>query len=168
MPDQLLAWGTRLDQRDVASAQRAFLRRVNCSGSTKTAEKGQVEVQVLVTAIDEHSNTDDNSPQFVHSVCRFFKRASCGQDVINNKDMFARRDFEIPSKDPHPALFFSKNAPHSQLAGGFEGQNNAAGGWSSHCIYLLPSKVLSDKATQFLSKVRILQDAKFFPINRRM
>jgi hypothetical protein len=82
--------------------------------------------------------------------------------------MFARLNFEIAPKDPYTPLFLGKDAPHSQLAGGLEGQDNATSGRSSHCVYVLLSKVLGDKATQFLSNMWILQDAEFFPINRRV
>jgi len=82
--------------------------------------------------------------------------------------MFARPNFEIAPKDPYFPLFLGKDAPHSQLAGGFEGQNNAAGSGSSDYIYLLPFEVSGDKVTQLLRKSRVLQDAKLLPINRRM
>jgi len=109
----LLAWGTRLDQGDVSSAKGAFLRRINCGGGTKTTEERQVKVQIFLTAVDKHSNTNDNPPLFSYSAYRLSERASRGQDVINNKDMFARRNFKVAPEDPYLSLFFGEDTPRS-------------------------------------------------------
>ena len=79
----------------------------------ETTKEGLGEVQILLTAVNKHSNTDDSSPQFIHSTYRLPNGASCGQDVIHNKDTFARRNFKIPSKHSYAALFFSEDAPRS-------------------------------------------------------
>ena len=79
----------------------------------KTTEEGQVKVQIFLTAVNKHSDTNDNPPQFIYSTYRLSERASCGQDVINNKDMFTRRNFKIAPEDSYSSLFFSKDAPHS-------------------------------------------------------
>jgi len=80
---------------------------------TKTTEEGQVEVQIFLTAVDKYSNTNDNPSLFSYSTYRLSERASCGQDVVNNKDVFARRNFKIAPEDPYLSLFFGEYAPRS-------------------------------------------------------
>ena len=109
----LLTGGTRLDQGNVSGTKGTFLRRVNRGGSAETTEEGQVEVQIFLTAVDKHSNTNDNPPKFSYGTYRLSERASCGQDVINNKYVFARRNFKIAPEDPYLSFFFGEYTPRS-------------------------------------------------------
>jgi len=79
----------------------------------ETTEKRQGKDQIFLTTIDKHSNTNDNTPQFTHSTYRLSERASCGQDVINHKDVLTTCNFKIAPEDSYFSFFFSKDAPHS-------------------------------------------------------
>ena len=112
MLSELLALGAGLDQGDMSSAKGTFLGWISCSGCTKATEEGQVEVYFLLAAVDKHPNTNDNTPKFCYSAYRLSDRASRGEDVINNKNVFAGGNFKIASEDSYFPFLFGKNAPH--------------------------------------------------------
>jgi len=134
----------------------------------KASKEGHTKIYPFLTAVNKHSNTHDNPAKSSYSAHRLPNRAACGQDVVNDKDMFTRGNIEVPAEDPYFSFSLSEDAPYSQLTSSFEGQDNASGSWSSNHLYFLIFEVLDDKAAQFLSMVGILQDAKLLPINRRM
>jgi hypothetical protein len=82
--------------------------------------------------------------------------------------MLTTRNLKIASEYPLITHFFGEDAPYSQLASSFIGQNNPARGWTSYQINSLSPEMLDDQTAQFLSKVWPLQDAKLFPVDRRV
>ena len=84
------------------------------------------EMDGAVGAIDEHGDGGDGPVMGAHDVDGFLHAAALGDDVLEDEDFFAGRDFEPAAEDEFAFLLFHKNETQPELARDFLADDEAA------------------------------------------
>ena len=84
------------------------------------------EMDGAVGAIDEHGDGGDGTLLGAHDVDGFLHAAALGDDVLEDEDFFAGRDFEPAAEDEFAFLLFHKNETQAELARDFLADDEAA------------------------------------------
>ncbi len=163
-----LCLAARLGQGDASGAQRAFRWRVGWGGSPKATEKGYSEFLLLFSSVNQDTDPYDDASQVVDGFHYFGNGTASGQHIVNNQDTVARIKGETTPENPVFTLLLSEYTLHPQLPGGFEGEDNATGGWSGNYLDFVVLEMPGDELAELLGMMWVLQNAKLLPIYRRV
>jgi hypothetical protein len=92
------------------------------------AECGETKVQGAAGTVNEHGDADRQSLVLADDVESFLDATAFGDDVFNDEDFFAGRDFEAAAEGEFAFLFFDEDKSDAELAGDFLAKNKAAHG----------------------------------------
>jgi hypothetical protein len=120
----------------------------------------------MLRAVNKHTDTD-YFPFLLPNQVKYFPYGLSGsENIIDNKHFFSRLYPKPAFECPLITVFFSKEAPDSELPADFMGKNNAARSGTGYNFNIIIGKMAADKATKLLGITGMLQNMEFLPVDR--